>query len=417
MILVNTKKIVVVGGGPSGIMAAIRAAQLNQDVTLIEKNSLLGTKLLLSGKGRCNLTNTSGPELFLARFSKNGQFLRDAFKIFFNLDLLKFFQERGLKLKSERQKRVFPVTDKSSSILSVLKKELIKNKVKIIYKTTLKDIFVQNRKIKGILSGHGTTILCERLILATGGVTYAFTGSSGEGLEISKRLGHKITGLKPGLVPFETRQKYPKNLKNLMLKNIQLKFSDGQRQIVSDIGELLFTDFGISGALVLSLSGRIVDWLDEDKQVCVEIDLKPALSKEQINGRLLREFNQDSRAKIKKVLKSMLPIAMISTFLEIAKIDSNKSVSQITQLERRNLVSLFKALRLDILRSRPIDQAMITRGGVSLKDVNPRTMESRLIKGLYFSGEMLDLDADTGGFNLQAAFSTGYLAGESASLN
>lgn len=413
----NTKKIVVVGGGPSGIMAAIRAAQLNQDVTLIEKNSLLGTKLLLSGKGRCNLTNTSGPELFLARFSKNGQFLRDAFKIFFNLDLLKFFQERGLKLKSERQKRVFPVTDKSSSILSVLKKELIKNKVKIIYKTTLKDIFVQNRKIKGILSGHGTTILCERLILATGGVTYAFTGSSGEGLEISKRLGHKITGLKPGLVPFETRQKYPKNLKNLMLKNIQLKFSDGQRQIVSDIGELLFTDFGISGALVLSLSGRIVDWLDEDKQVCVEIDLKPALSKEQINGRLLREFNQDSRAKIKKVLKSMLPIAMISTFLEIAKIDSNKSVSQITQLERRNLVSLFKALRLDILRSRPIDQAMITRGGVSLKDVNPRTMESRLIKGLYFSGEMLDLDADTGGFNLQAAFSTGYLAGESASLN
>ncbi|MBU1905789.1 MAG: NAD(P)/FAD-dependent oxidoreductase [Candidatus Omnitrophica bacterium] len=417
MILVNTKKIVVVGGGPSGIMAAIRAAQLNQDVTLIEKNSLLGTKLLLSGKGRCNLTNTSGPELFLARFSKNGQFLRDAFKIFFNLDLLKFFQERGLKLKSERQKRVFPVTDKSSSILSVLKKELIKNKVKIIYKTTLKDIFVQNRKIKGILSGHGTTILCERLILATGGVTYAFTGSNGEGLEISKRLGHKITGLKPGLVPFETRQKYPKNLKNLMLKNIQLKFSDGQRQIVSDIGELLFTDFGISGALVLSLSGRIVDWLDEDKQVCVEIDLKPALSKEQINGRLLREFNQDSRAKIKKVLKSMLPIAMISTFLEIAKIDSNKSVSQITQLERRNLVSLFKALRLDILRSRPIDQAMITRGGVSLKDVNPRTMESRLIKGLYFSGEMLDLDADTGGFNLQAAFSTGYLAGESASLN
>ena len=413
----NTKKIVVVGGGPSGIMAAIRAAQLNQDVTLIEKNSLLGTKLLLSGKGRCNLTNTSGPELFLARFSKNGQFLRDAFKIFFNLDLLKFFQERGLKLKSERQKRVFPVTDKSSSILSVLKKELIKNKVKIIYKTTLQDIFVQNRKIKGILSGHGTTILCERLILATGGVTYAFTGSNGEGLEISKRLGHKITGLKPGLVPFETRQKYPKNLKNLMLKNIQLKFSDGQRQIVSDIGELLFTDFGISGALVLSLSGRIVDWLDEDKQVCVEIDLKPALSKEQINGRLLREFNQDSRAKIKKVLKSMLPIAMISTFLEIAKIDSNKSVSQITQLERRNLVSLFKALRLDILRSRPIDQAMITRGGVSLKDVNPRTMESRLIKGLYFSGEMLDLDADTGGFNLQAAFSTGYLAGESASLN
>ncbi|MFH1355237.1 MAG: NAD(P)/FAD-dependent oxidoreductase [Candidatus Omnitrophota bacterium] len=413
----NTKKIVVVGGGPSGIMAAIRAGQLNQEVTLIEKNSTLGKKLLLSGKGRCNLTNTCSIELFLARFSKNGQFLRDAFKKFFNSELLNFFQERGLKLKAERQGRIFPVSDNSSSILDILKKELVKNRVKIIYKTSLKDIFMQDKKIKGILSESGSAIPCERLILATGGVSYAFTGSSGEGLKISQRLGHTITALKPGLVPLETRQKFPKILKNLMLKNIRIKFSDGQRQIISDVGELLFTDFGISGALVLSLSARIIDWLDEGRQVYLEIDLKPALSQEQVNGRLLREFKENRTLKIKKVLKSMLPIALIDTFLELARIDSHKSVSQITQLERKNLVSLFKAFRLDILRPRPIKEAMITRGGVSLGDVNPRTMESRLIKGLYFCGEILDLDADTGGFNLQEAFSTGYLAGESASLN
>lgn len=413
----QTKKIVVVGAGPAGMMAAIRASELIPDVTLIEKNPSPGKKLLLSGKGRCNLTNFCDLDTFLKRFSSGGQFLRDAFKKFFNQDLINFFEKRGLKLKVERQERVFPVSDKANSILEVLKKELSQHKVKLVYKTRLKDIIIQDNKIKGLLLDAGTLMLADRLILATGGRSYSFTGSSGEGIDLARKLGHRITPLRPGLVPLETRQAYTKTLQGLTLKNICLKFGDGKRKIISALGELLFTGCGISGPLVLSLSGQLVDWLNQGKQVFVEIDFKPALSKEQLNARLLREFNLNPKKNLKNILKSLLPQKMVDIFIEKAKISPHKTASQITQTERRSLVSLLKALRLDIIRSRPLEEAMITRGGVSLKDINPRTMESRLIKGLYFAGEILDVDADTGGFNLQAAFSTGYLAGESAALN
>jgi predicted Rossmann fold flavoprotein len=414
---VEIKKIAVVGGGPAGMMAAIRAAQLHQEVILVEKNPTLGKKLLLSGKGRCNLTNSCDLDAFLRRFSQNGQFLRDAFKKFFNRDLMQFFEKRGLRLKVERQQRAFPVSNKSDSVLKVLEKELKNNKVKIFCKTRLKDIFIQDNKVKGLLLEGARVIAIDRLILATGGVSYGFTGSTGEGLEISRRLGHRIVPLRPGLVPLETRQEYPRLLEGLTLKNIRLKFSDGNRQVISEIGELLFTEFGISGPLVLTLSGQIVDWLKENKHVFVEIDLKPALSVEQLQARLLREFKLNSQKTLKNTLKSLLPKRLIGVFMDMAKINPLKKTSQITQAERRLLVSLFKGLRLDITQPRPMDEAMITRGGVSLKDINPRTMESRLIKGLYFCGEMIDVDADTGGFNLQAAISTGYLAGESAALN
>jgi predicted Rossmann fold flavoprotein len=233
----------------------------------------------------------------------------------------------------------------------------------------------------------------------------------------AKKLGYQIVKTRPGLVPLETKQKYPKLLEGLTLKNIRLKFSDGKRQIMSEIGELIFTSFGISGPLVLTLSGQIVDWLGEFKNVFVEIDLKPALTEDQLDARLLREFKTNSKKTLKNTLKSLLPQKLISVFFEIAKINPEKKVSQVTQQERQNLASLLKGLRLDILKSRPIEEAMVTRGGVYLKDIDPRTMESRLIKGLYFAGEMIDIDADTGGFNLQAAFSTGYLAGESAALS
>jgi len=410
-------KIVVVGGGPAGMMAAIRASQLHQEVALVEKNPTLGEKLLLSGKGRCNLTNLCDLDSFLKRFPKNGQFLRDAFKKFFNQHLINFFEKRGLKLKVERQLRVFPVTDKSNSVLEVLQKELQRDKVKIIYKLGMKDIIIQDKKIKGLLLGDGKFMPCNEIILATGGLSYGFTGSTGEGLEIAKKLGHRIIQTRPGLVPLELRQQYPRFLKGLTLKNIRLKFSDGQRQIVSEVGELLFTDFGISGPLVLTLSGQIVDWLSQGKHVYVEVDLKPGLSKEQLNGRLLREFKINSKKTLKNTLKTLLPQRLIELFIEIARINPGKLANQITQIEREKLVLLCKAWRLDIVKSRPIKEAMITRGGISLKDINPRTMESRLVKGLYFAGEMIDIDADTGGFNLQAAFSTGYLAGESAALN
>ncbi len=413
----NEKRIVVVGGGPAGMMAGIRAAELCQDVTLVEKNPILGKKLLLSGKGRCNLTNACDLDSFIKRFSGNGQFLRDAFNKFFNLDLMRFFAQRGLKLKTERQLRVFPESNRSDSIVEVLKKELYKNKVKIIYRAIIKDIFMQENKIKGLLLGDGKIILADRLILATGGVSYSFTGSNGEGLELARKLGHRIVPLRPGLVPLETRQHYPKLLEGLTLKNIRLRFGDSKRQIDSGIGELLFTSFGISGPLVLSLSGQIVDWLQNSNTIYVEIDLKPALTKEQLRARLLREFKLNPKKAIKNTLKTLLPKRLVDVFIDIAKILPDKKVSQITQKERESLISLFKAMRLDITKPRPMDEAMITRGGVSLKDINPRTMESRLIKGLYFAGEIIDIDADTGGFNLQAAFSTGYLAGESAALN
>lgn len=413
----HTKKIVVVGAGPAGMMAAIRAGELSQDVTLIEKNPVLGKKLLLSGKGRCNLTNLCDIDLFLSRFSANAEFLRDAFKKFFNRELMQFFEKRGLELKVERQQRVFPATDRSDSILDVLKKELEKNRVKIIYKAQLKDILLKDGAVKGLLLSEGTILSAEKIILATGGISYKITGSTGEALKIAEGLGHSVVPLRPGLVPVEIKQDYPKRLEGLTLKNIRVKFSDGERHIISEVGELLFTSFGISGPLVLTLSSKISDWVAKGKHIYSEIDLKPALCMEQLNARFLREFQLNPRKSIKNILREFLPLRLIDLFIEIAKIEPDKKAGQILKPERERLIKLFKAFRMDIIKAAPLDVAMITRGGISLKDINPRTMESRRIKGLYFCGEMIDVDADTGGFNLQAAFSTGYLAGESAALN
>jgi len=414
---VNLNRIIVVGAGPAGMMAAIRASQQKQQVTLIEKNSSCGKKLLLSGKGRCNLTNTCELDVFIRRFSGSGEFLRDAFKKLFYQDLMRFFKERGLKLRVERQGRVFPVTDRASSILGVLENTLKENKVNIMYNSVLKDILVEGNRVKGVLLTDARIIAADRIILATGGVSYSFTGSSGEGIKLAQKLGQRIVGLKAGLVPLETRQAYPKLLKGLTLKNIRLKFGNSKSRIVSEIGELLFTDFGVSGPLVLSLSGKVVDWLEKDKNVFVEIDLKPALSKEQLDARILREFKANPKKSLKNILKEILPKNLVDIFLGMFKVEAQKKANQITQRERQRIIQLLKGWRLDISRARPIEEGMVTRGGLSLKDINPRTMESRLVKGLYFAGEMMDIDADTGGFNLQAAFSTGYLAGESAALS
>ena len=388
------------------MMAAIRSSQLGQSVTLLEKNPTLGKKLLLSGKGRCNLTNACSLDLFLERFSKSGQFLRDAFKLFFNQELIDFFEARGLKLKIERQKRVFPVTDESDSVLRVLKKELLKNKVKIIYDIPVKEIIVKEGKF------FVDSIMADKVILATGGISYGFTGSTGQGINMAKTLGHRITSLRPGLVALDTKKNYPKFLEGLTLKNIRLRFTDGKKEILSDVGELLFTKTGISGPLVLSLSGKIVDWLDKKGRVFVEIDLKSALPLDKLETRLLREFNESPKKTLKNTLKNLLPVRLIDVFLDIAELLPDKKVNQVTQDERKRTALLLKGLRFEIKGSRPIKEAMVTRGGVSLKDIDPRTMQSRIIKGLYFAGEMIDIDADTGGFNLQAAFSTGYLAGQ-----
>jgi len=410
-------KIVVVGAGPSGMMAAIRAATLGQEVTLLEKKSALGNKLLLSGKGRCNLTNTEDLQYFLKRFSKNGDFLRDAFKQFFSQELISFFEERGLKLKVERQLRVFPQSGRSSSVLEILKKELEKLKVEVICKSKVIDLLVKDGKVRGARLEDEKIILAERVILAGGGASYSFTGSDGSGINIAKKLGHKIIPLRAGLVPLDVQQNYPKKLEGLTLRNIRLKFSDGKIQVISEVGELIFTSTGISGPLVITFSGRVIDLLAEGKKVYLEIDLKPALSGEQLDGRLLREFKSNPKKSIKNLLKELLPLRLIKIFIEAAGIDPLKKCSQITQDERQKIISLLKGFRMDVSGPRPLEEGMVTRGGVSLKEINPRTMESRLVKGLYFCGEMIDVDADTGGFNLQAAFSTGYLAGENAASN
>lgn len=399
------------------MMAAIRAAQLQQAVTLIENNPSLGRKLLLSGKGRCNLTNTCDLNSFIERFSGKGEFLRDAFKNFFYPQLMQFFEERKLGLKVERQMRVFPGTNKSADILRVLEQELTENKVKVTFKSLLKDILHREGDAEGVLLSDGRKIMADRVILATGGASYAFTGSNGEGIKIAQRCGHLVVPLRAALVPLMVREKYPKILEGLTLKNIRIKFTDGRKQLLSPVGELLFTSFGISGPLVLTLSGKIVDWLLQEKGVWVEVDLKPALSIEQLDNRLLREIKLNSKKGARNMLKSLLPLKMIDLFLRLAGISALEKASQINQQQRTKLIGLLKSFRMQISSALSLEEAMITQGGVSLKEINPRTMESRRIKGLYFCGEMIDLDADTGGFNLQEAFSTGYLAGESAALH
>jgi predicted Rossmann fold flavoprotein len=419
---VKRKKIAVVGAGPAGMMAAIRAAGLQQEVTLLEKNPSPGEKLLLSGKGRCNLTNLSELDEFLQRFSGGGQFLRDAFNKFFHRDLINFFEKGGLALKVERQRRVFPKSDRAESVLEALKRELLRCGVRLKCNIKVRDIIASplgpaERTVQGLRIAGNRFIAAERVILAAGGVTYPFTGSCGGGLRMAAALGHRITDLRPGLVPLEIRQEGMRHLAGLSLKNIRLKFFSGKNKIISGVGELLFTHTGISGPLVLSLSGRVADWLKQEKGVYAEIDLKPALTPEQLDSRLLREFKAGTNKSLKNILKELLPQRLIAYFLQITDIAPLIKANQVTSMQRRALIRLLKGWRLDITRPRPIQEAMITRGGVSLKEINPRTMESRLVKGLYFAGEIIDVDADTGGFNLQAAFSTGYLAGESASLD
>lgn len=410
--------VVVVGAGPAGMMAAIRAGELKKRVFLIEKNDAVGRKLLLTGNGRCNLTNAATEDAFRSRFFSNGEFLRDAFKKFFNKELMSFFEEAGLKLKVERQLRVFPITDSSLSVVRVLEKKLRQNNVNLILRKKVKSILISDGQARGVVFNDATTLEADAVVLATGGLSYPSTGSTGDGLKMASQLGHSIVSCRPGLVALKTKKEEVASLEGLTLKNIRIHFfNDQKRNFVTEIGELLFTSFGISGPLVFSASSKVVDWLWQGREVFASIDLKPALTFEQLDARLRRDLLIYSRKDIKNYLKTLLPQRLIKYFLQRTGIPEPVKVSQINRKQRIKLVSLCKSYDLKIIDSLPLEEAMVTRGGISLKEVNPKTMESRLIKGLYFAGEILDIDADTGGFNLQAAFSTGYLAGESAALN
>ena len=384
-------------------------------LTLIEKNNSLGRKLLLTGNGRCNLTNTRTVEKFIESFFSGGQFLRDALKALSNRDLIRFFEAEGTEFNVEEGGKVFPSTDRASSILQVLDKKLQESGVRILYGKHIEDVVVRDGKIAGAAFLDGTGLIeCDRLIIATGGLSYSATGSSGDGLRIAKEVGHKVVPLRPGLVPLETDKNFAASMEGLALKDIRLIFSDGKKKILSEKGDVMFTGSGITGPIVISMSGRIVDWAGEGKMVHVSIDVKPELSPEKVDAFLLKIFADSPNKFLKNILKEKLPERLVDAMIDIAGIDSSRKGNQVTHKERAALVLMLKGFRMDIKGGRPIEEAMITRGGVSLKEIDPRTMQSRLIKGLYFAGEVLDVDGDTGGFNLQAAFSTGWLAGESA---
>ncbi len=405
--------IAVAGAGPAGVMAAIRASQLGKRVVLIEKNDSIGRKIMITGKGRCNVTNIAPIETFIEKFGKNGQFLRTAFFTFFNQDLMDLMTAKGLEMKVERQGRVFPATDKAVSVVDVLKKYLTENKVDILYNERLSGIMTEGTAFRLELES-GAFINADKVILATGGASYKVTGSTGDGFHIAESLGHKIAPLKAGLVPLTVKEAWIKSLQGLALENIRVTFKYGKKKIVSEVGELMFTHFGVSGPLVLDLSGEIVALLDEHKEIGIFIDMKPGLKPDQLESKLLHKFASKGQSMLKNILRDILPLRFIPVFIHLAGLSGERETNQITQDERHSIVKLLKAFPLTITGSLPIEEAMITGGGVATKEIDPRTMESKIIPGLYFAGEIIDGAAASGGYNLQQAFSTGYLAGEKA---
>ena len=405
--------IAVIGGGPAGSMAAIRAGQLGRRVVLVERNDVLGRKLLMTGNGRCNITNTAPMDVFIKKFAPGGEFLRSAFFAFSNEDLMEFFRSMSLELKAERQGKVFPVTDKSHSVVSVLDGCLKENKVDIVYGARITGIERKGDRFV-LIPEDGARIEADKVIVATGGASYRATGSTGDGFTIAGRTGHKIAPLKPALVPLVTKEPWVKDLQGLALEGVRITFRCGDELLVSDVGEVMFTHFGVSGPLVLDSSGDVVSAIEKYGEVRMEIDLKPGLRKEQLESKLVYKFAFKGNVRMKNLMQDVLPKRMIAVFLSLLVIKPEKRTNQITKDERRAIINTLKAFPLTIVGSSPIEEAMVTGGGVSMKDINPRTMESKAVPGLYFAGEVIEGAAPSGGYNLQQAFSTGYLAGEKA---
>jgi len=402
--------VVIVGSGPAGIMAAIRASELGRSVVLLERNDCIGKKLLITGKGRCNITNAAGLDAFIEKFGKQGLFLRSAFSAFFNKDLIDFCESKGLHLKKERQERIFPITDMADSVVTLLRNVLGKNNIKVLYNMRVSHIRKKGDFFQLDIVGKDS-ISAKQVILATGGTSYGITGSTGDGFNIAKKLGHSIQPLTPALVPLKTQETWVKHLQGLSLKNVRISFVYGKKKIISDIGELLFTHFGVSGPLILDLSGRITALIRERHKIKLFIDLKPGLEHDKLCARLLREFSSKGKMYFKNIMKNFLPQRLIPVFVNLAGIDPLKVVSQIKKHERDTIINLLKALPLNIIGSLGMEHAMVTNGGITTKEINPRTMESKCVPGLYFAGEIIDGCAPSGGYNLQQAFSTGYLAG------
>ena len=415
-------KVIVIGGGPAGMMAAITAKKNKNDVLIIEKNNQLGKKLLITGKGRCNITSSLEMEDFIKNTPGNGMFLYSAYQQYSNKDIIEFLRQQGLEVKEERGNRIFPVTDKSIDVLKCFTKRIKELDIDIKYNTRVVEILTAMVDGKSIVIGVRTDkeiINANKVILATGGKSYPLTGSTGEGYQLVEKLGHSITEIKPSLVPLEVYDKAEcKELQGLSLRNMEIKLIDIEKhkQIYEDFGEMVFTHFGVSGPTILSSSAHLVrykniDTLFHEKNIALKIDLKPALDEKKLNDRILRDFEEVKNKQFKNSLDKLLPQKLIPIVITRSKINPNKKVNEITKKEREELIKQIKDFEMIIKGFRPIDEAIITSGGINIKEINPKTMESKKVKGLFFAGEIIDVDSYTGGFNLQIAYSTGYVAG------
>ncbi|MDD2620136.1 MAG: NAD(P)/FAD-dependent oxidoreductase [Syntrophomonadaceae bacterium] len=411
------KKVIVAGGGPAGMMAAAVAARQGANVDLLEKKDAVGKKLAITGKGRCNLTSAAENDRFMAGYACNGRFLFSALNDFSNHDLIEFFAAHGLQCKVERGQRVFPQSDQAMDVVNILHQNLISSGVKVKKNMPVKALYIEHNTIKGIETEKGK-LHSDAVIIATGGMSYPGTGSTGDGYRWAKAAGHHIINPRPGLVPLVTEESWVKELQGLSLKNVRVSSyrADGKK-INEEFGEMLFTHFGVSGPIILSMSRDIGEYLfSAQHKVKLVLDLKPALDDQQLDQRLQRDLAKYARRQFKNALDELLPRKFIPVIINLSKIDPDKECHQVTRDERKKLLHLLKYFELSIVKTRPLAEAIVTAGGVDVKEVNPRTMESRLLKGLFFAGEILDVDGYTGGFNLQAAFSTGFVAGKNAAL-
>ena len=405
--------VIVVGGGAAGMMAAVFAARNGQNVQLLEKNEKLGKKLFITGKGRCNITNAADIEDLFTAVTSNPKFLYSGFYSFTNQQVIDFFEELGVKTKIERGERVFPVSDHSSDVIAAFSRELKSLGVAVSLHTEVGELLCEQDKVCGVLLTNGKKMKADAVIVATGGISYPSTGSTGDGYRFARETGHRVTELLPSLVPMEVRQWYAKELQGLSLRNIEIRITDGKKKLYEEFGEMLFTHYGVTGPVILSASSVVGKTLRK-KELTLHIDLKPALSEEQLDKRILREFDANHNKQYKNSIDSLFPAKLKPVMIELSEIEPEKKVNEITKEERQRLVHLIKNFTMTLTGLRGYNEAIITKGGVSVKEIDPGTMESKKMKGLYFAGEVLDLDAVTGGYNLQIAWSTGYLAGINA---
>ena len=407
------RKIIVVGGGAAGMMAAVTAARKGKNVLLLEKNEKLGKKLFITGKGRCNITNSAEIDELFSAVVSNPKFLYSSFYSLTNDQVIEFFEELGVKTNVERGGRVFPESDHSSDVIRALEQELKRLGAEIRLRTEVKEILAEGGRAKGVRLSSGEKLNADAVIIATGGISYPSTGSTGDGYRFARECGHKVTELSPALVPMEVEEWYAKELMGLSLRNIEIKITDGKKKLYEEFGEMLFTHYGVTGPVILSASSIVGKKLKEHP-LTLHIDLKPALTEEQLDKRVLREFEANHNRQFKNAVDSLFPAKLKPVIVELSGIPEEKKVNEVTKEERLRFVRMIKDFSMTLTAMRGYNEAIITKGGVSVKEIDPGTMESKLVNRLYFAGEVLDLDAVTGGYNLQIAWSTGYLAGMNA---